>query len=250
MFSLVLRRAAVATFAATSASSVRCLADGDDTNAGASSRLFSSRVINAKDVASTKWLKLQTLTYSDQQGRSRLWDSVTRCHKDKESGGATAASTDDVDAVAILALLRSAATQQVETLLVRQFRPPVGRVTVELPAGLVDAGESSEQAALRELREETGFVGTVASCSAAVCMSPGICDETVKLVVVEVDLDSEANRNPSQQLEETEFISVSRVPLHALTAELQRLEVEGAMPIQGLYLLAVGLEMGQGLKLS
>ena len=126
----------------------------------------------------------------------------------------------------------------------RQFRPPVGRVTVELPAGLIDTGESPEQAAVRELREETGFVGTVASCSGAVCMSPGLCDEAVKLVVVDVDLDSPANRNPSQQLEDTEFISVSRIPLHSLTTELKRLEADGAMPIEGLYLLAVGLEMG------
>ena len=46
-------------------------------------------------------------------------------------------------------------------LLVSQFRPPVGSCVIELPAGLVDAGEEGEQgarsAALRELYEETGF---------------------------------------------------------------------------------------------
>ena len=77
-------------------------------------------------------------------------------------------------------------------------------------------------------------------------MSPGICDESVKLVVVEVDLDSPANQDPSQSLEETEFISVSRVPLRSLTAELKRLEAEGAMPIEGLFLLAVGISLGLG----
>ena len=45
------------------------------------------------------------------------------------------------------------------------------------------------QAALRELKEETGYVGTVAECSGVLTMSPGLCDEMIRLVVVEVDLD-------------------------------------------------------------
>jgi ADP-ribose pyrophosphatase YjhB (NUDIX family) len=41
-------------------------------------------------------------------------------------------------------------------LLVRQFRPSVGGATLELPSGHVDPGETPEQAARRELQEETG----------------------------------------------------------------------------------------------
>jgi ADP-ribose pyrophosphatase len=44
------------------------------------------------------------------------------------------------------------------TLLVeRQFRYPVGEVMLEFPAGKLDSGESPREAALRELREETGY---------------------------------------------------------------------------------------------
>ena len=50
-----------------------------------------------------------------------------------------------------------AVTRQDQILLVRQFRPAAAAVTLELPAGHVDPGETPEQAARRELLEETGY---------------------------------------------------------------------------------------------
>lgn len=50
-------------------------------------------------------------------------------------------------------------------MLQKQFRPPTGAVTIEVPAGLVDEGETAEEAAVRELKEETGYVGRASTTS-------------------------------------------------------------------------------------
>ncbi|WP_092263779.1 NUDIX domain-containing protein [Deinococcus reticulitermitis] len=75
------------------------------------------------------------------------------------------------DAVAVLALNAAG-----EMLLVRQHRPAIGAVTVEAPAGLIDAGERPEQAARRELQEEAGLDAEMTLLT-RFYVSPGFCDE-------------------------------------------------------------------------
>src|SRR5215469_6163318 len=48
-------------------------------------------------------------------------------------------------------------TQSGEIVLVRQYRPAIGQMTIEIPAGSIDPGETPESAALREVMEETGY---------------------------------------------------------------------------------------------
>jgi len=59
-------------------------------------------------------------------------------------------------AVMVIPLLEDAAGN-LQVVLERQFRYPVGRVMIEFPAGKLDAGEECFACAQRELREETGY---------------------------------------------------------------------------------------------
>ncbi len=57
-------------------------------------------------------------------------------------------------AVAIFAI-----TPDSQVVLTRQYRPGPEKILIELPGGYIDANETPEQAALRELKEETGYEG-------------------------------------------------------------------------------------------
>lgn len=73
------------------------------------------------------------------------------------------------------------AEHQGRLVLIRQYRPAVEEELWELPAGKIDAGESPEAAARRELTEETGYEVGPLSLIAQYFPSPGYTAETVSI---------------------------------------------------------------------
>eukprot|EP01065_Artemidia_motanka_P019670 TRINITY_DN2344_c0_g2_i1.p2 TRINITY_DN2344_c0_g2~~TRINITY_DN2344_c0_g2_i1.p2 ORF type:complete len:205 (+),score=82.33 TRINITY_DN2344_c0_g2_i1:154-768(+) len=193
-----------------------------------------SAVVSRRTLASTRWLTLQQLIWRDPHGKERGWDMVARAGKEEKPAGVP-------DAVAVLAILRGQSST--DTLLVRQFRPPIDGHTIELPAGLVDKGEDPSAAALRELREETGYVGKVVSTTNSVVLSPGLTNESVSVVTVDVDLADPANQNPKQVLDDGEFVEVLRVPIASLPEALRERERCGDVVFAALWTLAIGLTL-------
>jgi ADP-ribose pyrophosphatase len=70
-------------------------------------------------------------------------------------------------------------------LLVRQYRLPAERYLWELPAGRLDPGETTLQAARRELREETGYTARKWSKLASFWASPGFLAEPMTIFLAE-----------------------------------------------------------------
>ena len=101
--------------------------------------------------------------------------------------------------VAIAPILRHP-SRPVSTVILLQYRPPVQSTCVELPAGLVDKSESPSDAALRELKEETGYEGKVLSISPTIVSDPGLTTANMQLAVVEVQLGEE-DKEPEQHLD-------------------------------------------------
>jgi ADP-ribose pyrophosphatase len=64
-----------------------------------------------------------------------------------------------------------------EVVLVRQYRYPLGTQTWELCAGGIDPGETPEEAAIRELREETGYRARSIKRLWSAYSAPGFCSE-------------------------------------------------------------------------
>jgi ADP-ribose pyrophosphatase len=65
--------------------------------------------------------------------------------------------------------------------LIRQLRPAVDAIMLELPAGRLDAGEEPAQCGMRELVEETGLVAGTLESLGIIYPSPGVFDEVVHL---------------------------------------------------------------------
>lgn len=65
------------------------------------------------------------------------------------------AGVDGVDILAVLEHKSKPENTEKFIVVVVQFRPPLGQLSLELPAGLIDEGESADVAAIRELAEET-----------------------------------------------------------------------------------------------
>ncbi|KPM39566.1 hypothetical protein AK830_g6990 [Neonectria ditissima] len=188
-------------------------------------------------IEDAKWITLQKIEYIDQVGVSRTWEVAARKTRG-ESG---------VDAVAMGNVLLHP-SKPPSTLLVIQYRPPLDSFTVEWPAGLIDAGETAEEAAVREFKEETGYDCRLLSLSPPQAADPGMSSANMQMAMVEVHLD-EGDEEPEQRLEDGEHIQRVVVPLSELYSRLLEYSKQDRMIVAAkLFHFAAGMHFAQTQK--
>lgn len=132
-----------------------------------------------------------------------------------------------------------ATTDNGEIILIRQFRYAIGKYVIEFPAGLIDEGESVASTALRELQEETGYLGEVLYEGPGIYSSPGLTDEYVAMVHVKVTGKTHTAH------ESEEIIEVLNWPLKALWEQLDEHTAAGDAVDAKLWSFAFGQKLRQ-----
>jgi len=120
---------------------------------------------------------------------------------------------------------------------------------VEAPAGLIDEGEDVEQAGIRELEEETGLkASSVAYTSPLQVCDAGMTTANMKVIVVNVPVQSVNDALPSQKLQGGEHIIRRVLPLDTLNEELKAYTERGFIVDARLSHFAIGWELATKLR--
>ena len=167
------------------------------------------------------------ITYRDARGIVRTWEALERV---------------GIGGIVVMVAI----TPDRTVILERQFRPPMGRDVIELPAGLVENDESMETAAKRELIEETGWSAGTLQFLAEGPISTGASTETLRAYLC-TDLEH-VGKNGG---DDNEIIEVIEVPINAVQDFLRTEQSKGALvdlKVFGLVELA-RRAMGQDLSI-
>jgi len=162
-------------------------------------------IINKKIVWQGKFMSAVEITYRDARGAVRTWEALERL---------------GIGGIVVMV----AVTPAGNVILEKQFRPPIGRDVIELPAGLVEQDEPMEAAAKRELIEETGWSARKLQFLAEGPISTGASTEALRAYLC-TDL-VHVGKNGG---DDNEIIDVIEVPLLQAQEFLRDAQKKGMM---------------------
>lgn len=155
---------------------------------------FEEKVISNQNLYDGAILKLDLETVSLPDGRQAKREIV------RHQG-----------AVGIIAI-----TPANKIVLIRQWRAPLGQVTLEIPAGKIEPGETPSQTAVRELNEETRFQADKLELLTEFYTSPGFADEKMYLYHA-VNLQAVADKLAQ---DDDEFLQLEELTLAEVQAQI------------------------------
>jgi ADP-ribose pyrophosphatase YjhB (NUDIX family) len=126
----------------------------------------------------------------------------------------------------------AALTPEREIVLVRQYKHGIGHVVLELPAGVIDPGESAVDCAVRELAEETGYAGDPPRLLRTLYADPTNSNASFSIFLIE-----NAQLRFAQSLDVTEAIVVGTVGLDTFAAMLRDGRLDSGPHVAAGYIL-------------
>jgi len=115
-------------------------------------------------------------------------------------------------------------------LMVDQYRAPLGKNLLEIPAGVIEKSEDAESTAVREMQEETGYKPQKVEFLTGFYTSPGFSNEYLHLYMVTELMESRL------EAEDTAGIELVRVPVSQINELITSGRIQDAKTIAGLLL--------------
>ena len=187
------------------------------------------KVKNIEKLADTKYLKLYNANYINKKGTLRNWTIASRKSIEDLNNKFFDNGEDKPDAVVIIAKH----IEEDKLVLIKQFRVPINDYVIELPAGLIDKGESFIETVERELKEETGLDLVKLDeekTNKKVYVSVGMTDESISLVYC--SCSGEPSNENLEDDEDIEVILVSKEEANELLKTEKNIDVKALLAIE------------------
>ncbi|MBI6873029.1 NUDIX hydrolase [Clostridium aciditolerans] len=171
---------------------------------------FNEKTLEVKNIYNGKIIDVDVHTVELPNGRKSSREIVNH------SGGVAIIAYKDKDTI----------------LLVEQFRKPIEKVILELPAGKIEKDEDIELCGIRELEEETGYKAKEFSYLGKMVTSPGFCNEYIYIYKAE-----NLYKGKDNLADEDEFINVREMKIEKIKEMIKSGEIIDAKTISAFMFL-------------